>query len=151
MKVVLLQDVDGIGKRYDIKTVSDGYARNYLIPRGFAKPATEQLVQTVETHKSVEQTRMETAQKRLQEVAESIKGKDFHFYVQIGNKGELFGSVSKDDIRRKLTKETGLADGEIIVHLARQIKQLGSQSVEIEFAGGIKVNINAVVNQLVLK
>ena len=76
MRVILLQDIEKLGKKYDTKEVADGYARNFLIPQGLAKPATEEALIWLETKKEIEAKKAEEELKKIQEKATAIDGKN---------------------------------------------------------------------------
>ena len=72
MRVILLQDIENLGKKYDVKEVADGYARNFLIPKGLVKPATEEALKWLETQKEIEEKKAEEELKKVQDFASSI-------------------------------------------------------------------------------
>lgn len=145
MKVVLLEDVKGLGRRYDIKDVKDGYARNFLLPRGLAEVATDVALKKVAELK----LKMEADRKKLiaelEAEAEKIKDQKIVFRVKTGERGEMFGSVSARDIKDELEK-IGVHRGKVM--LEKPIKILGETKVGVNFGEGIKSEIKVLVEKL---
>lgn len=139
MKIILLQDIKGLGKKFDVKNVADGYARNFLIPKGLAKIATDIAVKKLETQKAGQEKEEQEAKIELEKIAKNLENQEFEFTVKTGEKGEVFGSVGKDDIKTRI----GIKD--IKVNLERPIKILGEHQVEIDLGKGVKVNIKVIV------
>ena len=142
MKVILLQNIKGIGKKYDIKEVKDGYAKNFLFPRKLAKIATEQSIKELAVKKEAYEKEEQEIKNKLEILAKDLAGREFNFTVKTGKKGEIFGSINKDDIKDKLMSagdKSLLADVEI--NLERPIKTLGEHQVEINLGRGVKTNI----------
>ncbi len=135
MKVVLLQDVRGIGRRNELKEVADGYARNFLFPKKLAVLANEKNLAEKEKHD--EQSAAELRQ--LQAVAAKISKDSFVFTVKAGVKGEVFGSVTKHDVEVAL-KEKGYANFQPL--LDHPIKSLGKHQVEIDLHRGVHAKMN---------
>src|SRR3989338_2631292 len=106
MKVILLKDVQKVGRRGEIKNVADGFGRNFLIAQGLAKPATE--VALAHAAREVDnQEKMKLAlAAQYQRLAEKLKGYDLNVAVKIGEKGQAFGSVSATDIALELKKKS---------------------------------------------
>lgn len=135
MKIIILQDVKGLGKKFDVKNVSDGYARNFLIPKGLAKIATDIAVKKLEAQKAGQEKEEQEAKIELEKIAKNLENQEFEFTVKTGEKGEVFGSVGKDDIKTRI----GIKD--IKINLERPIKTLGEHQVEIDLGKGIKTKI----------
>lgn len=139
MKVILLQDVRGIGRKFEVRNVSDGYARNMLIPQKLAMPATKDALAKLEAQKKKLAAEHEMLVAMLKMEAKQIQEKTFYFTVKTGEHDSVFGSVSKKDIEEKLKEEK-------IVHakpeLEKSIKTLGTHPVTIDFGEGIKAEVN---------
>lgn len=150
MKVILLQDINSLGKKLEIKNVSDGYARNYLLPKGLAKIATDEVVKNIQTKITSEEKRKEEIKRELENFANTLDEKDFHFYPKVGSKNEVFGSVTKKDIEEAIAKKTPqkLHDKiKVEINLAKPLKTLGEHEVEINLGLGIKRRVKIVLNQ----
>lgn len=155
MKIILLQDIKGLGKKYDIKDVSNGYAKNFLIPRKLAEIAKDKTLDKVEKIKENIKKRQITLEEGIKQSIQKINGKDFHFYVETGEKGEMFNSITKENIKDSIKNALNFLDADlrneiinkIRIDLERSIKTLGEHPVKIKI-GDEKGEINAVVNQL---
>jgi len=139
MRIILLREIKGLGNKFDIKQVKDGYARNFLIPQGLAKIATEQTIKELEAQKAAWSKEEQEIKNKLETLAEELSGQEFKFTLKTGKKGEIFGSVTRDDIKNKLSMPN------IEVNLERPIKTLGEHQVEINLGKGVKVNIKVSV------
>ncbi len=142
MRVILLKDVKGVGRKSDIKDVPDGYARNFLIPKHFVKQATDADVRANEREKMEEKDRKERMIKKYSAYAEKLKEKPLFFELKVGDKDEVFGSVTAKDIEKKL-RASGAENVEII--LERPIKKTGSHSVEVILGGEVHALLTIVV------
>lgn len=138
MKVLLLQDVKGIGRRMEIKNVSDGYARNFLIARKLAVPADEKAARV----KSQSEAREEELAAKWRNQIEKLKNDPVEFRVKTGEKGEVFGSVKKDQIA-KILKEKGY-DCEVL--LDQPIKAVGEHKVAVSFPRGMRGEATIKIN-----
>ncbi len=139
MKVILLENIKGLGNKYDIKNVSDGYARNFLISRKLAKAASETAIKELESQKAEYERQEQEIKAKAEKSAEDLSGLKFDFKVKTGKKGEVFGSVSAEDIKKSLI-EKGI-EAEIL--LDKPLKSLGEHQVEINFGKGVKTTIVA--------
>ncbi len=144
MKIILLQDLEGYGTFGDIVNVKDGFANNYLIPRGIAIPATEGNIKHI---KSILQQRSRKLQKEKEKalaLAEKLKGLELEIQRQVGEKGKLFGSITASDISN-LLKEKGFEIDRKKVVLKNPIKDIGLYTVSLklhpEVTVDIKVNV----------
>jgi len=138
MKVVLLADIKGVGKKNEMKDVSDGYARNALIPQRKAVMATREIVKKITHEKAIHIAEKKKLIDGLIRVANSIKGTIFTFDLPAGKKNEVFGSISKKDIEDAIEKR-GL--GKHSVKLEKSIRELGEKNIEIDLGEGIKTQI----------
>ena len=146
MKVILLKDVDKIGKKLEVKEVKAGYARNFLIPQGLAKPVTEEVMIWLETQKEIEEKKAEDNLKKAQEVASSIDDQEIIVPVKIGDEGQLFEQVSAQKIADKL-KEAGFDIKKTQIELAEPIKDVGEYPVKIRFEHNLEAEIRVIVQK----
>jgi large subunit ribosomal protein L9 len=144
MRVILLQDVEKLGKKYDIKEVADGYARNFLIPKGLAKPATEEALKWLETQKEIEAKKAEEDLKKVQEIASAVDDQEVIIPVKVGEEGQLFESITAQKISEKL-KEIGFDIKKTQIDLAEPIKELGEYPVKIKFEHNLEAEIKVIV------
>lgn len=145
MKVILLQDIKGIGRKGEIKTVSDGHAKNLLIPKGLVKVATDGAVHALNKTQEAKQKEQQALEAELREVAKKIPTMPFKFGVKAGKHGEVFGSVAKHDIEEKVREQIAPAmrDKAVIkVELEKPLKAIGTHEVEINFGHDITTNIS---------
>ena len=145
MKVVLLEDVEKVGKKYDVKQVADGFARNFLIPKNLAKVATKELSEWAEMQKQLLEKKAEENLKKSQTLASSIDGQEVIFQVKVGPEGQLFESINSQKISEKL-KELGFEVKKNQIDLAEPIKEVGEYPVKIKFDHNLESQIQ--INQL---
>lgn len=145
MKIILLQDVRGVGRKYDVKEVSDGYARNFLIPRKLGKPATPEALNDLKIQKENWEKQTDALREKLKKIQENLNNKPLLFKLKLGEKEKVFGSVTKKDVEESL-KEVD-KDLLIEVNLHRPIKTLGSHQVEISLGRGVMGEIKVQVEK----
>ena len=131
MKVIFLKDLKGQGKKGEIKEVSEGYATNFLIPKGYAKPASEGNVKTLEAQKRSEEKRKEQEKLDAQKLAEELSQVTIQVKVKAGEGGKVFGSVTSKQIADEMEKRKLKVDKRKIV-LDDPIKTLGFTKVAIK-------------------
>jgi len=144
MRIILLQDVENIGKKYEIKEVKDGYARNFLIPKGLAKPATEEVLKWLEVQKEIEVKKAEEELKKVQEVASVIDGQEIIIQVKIGEDDQLFESITSQKISEKL-KELGFDVKKNQIDLPEPIKEIGEFPIKIHLEHNLEAEIKVIV------
>ncbi len=144
MKVILLKDIEKLGKKYDVKEVADGYARNFLIRRGLAKPATEKLIKWAEEQRKLAIKKAQEQLKEVQKLASKLDGQEVEFVVKVGKQGKLFESINQIKIAKKL-KEMGFDIKKTQVELEKPIKELGEFPVKINLDQGLEAEIRVVI------
>ncbi len=144
MKVILLKDIEKLGKKYEVKEVADGYARNFLIRRGLAKPATEKLIRWAEEQRKLAIKKAQEQLKKVQKLASQLDGQEVEFVVKVGKQGELFESISQMKIAKKL-KEMGFDIKKTQVELKEPIKDIGEFPVKINLDQGLEAEIKIIV------
>lgn len=148
MKVVLLQDVKGSGKKGELVTVSDGYARNFLFPRKLAKEVNAQVMNELRNHEEAARYREETERKAAQDAAAKLDGKTVKLYAKAGQGGRLFGSVTVKEIAEELKKTFDLDIDKRKIVLSQDIKAFGTYECEIKLYSGISAKVYAMVSEL---
>lgn len=133
MKIILLSDIANLGKRNEIKEVSDGYARNFLLARKLAMLATPANLKAVEENKKKELAEQEKKKKLISEVFNKIKDKTFSIKEKANEQGELFGSVGKEKIIETLRQEGFEEIKEEYIKLEKPIKAIGEHKIELGF------------------
>jgi len=146
MKVILLQDVEKIGKKYEVKEVADGHARNFLIPKGLVKPVTEESLKWLEAQQEVLKEKAEQDLKKVQDLATSLDGQEIMMPVKVGEEKQLFEAISVQKIFEKL-KEIGFDVKKNQIILAEPIKELGEFPVKIRFSHNLEVEIKVIVTE----
>lgn len=141
MKVVLLQDVKGKGKRGDLITVSDGYGRNFLIARGLATEPTAQIQNDFSGKASAEKYRIDTETAAAKENASKLDGKTFELAASGGDSGKLFGSITSKEIAEFIKSKTGIEVDKKKLDV-ETIKAFGTYPCTIKLYKGITAKIN---------
>ena len=145
MKVILTQDVENVGKKYEVKEVKDGHARNFLIPQNLAKPATKQNLVWLESQKEVIEKEAEENLKMAQELASKLDDMEVAMVMKVGSEGQLFESISNVKIVEKL-KEMGFEVKKSQVKLEEPIKEMGEYPVKISLDHNLEAEINVIVS-----
>ncbi|RUM32078.1 MAG: 50S ribosomal protein L9 [Aquifex sp.] len=140
MKVILVKDVEGLGFFGDIVNVKDGYAMNYLIPRGLALPATEGNIKHIQTILAQKERKLLREKKKAQELAKKLEGMVIEIKKTAGEGGKLFGSVTAADIVNAL-KEKGIEIERKNVVFYHPIKEVGVFPVKIRLHKDVEVDI----------
>lgn len=131
MKIILLQDVKGVGRKSDIKDVSDGYARNFLIPRKLAAFASESSVKMAEVSKKQEQAETEIRENLARKSIEMLKGAKLVITKKVNDKGHLFAALHADEICELIKSELNLAIEPENIHITKPIKEIGLHKLEV--------------------
>lgn len=145
MKVVLLQDVPNVGNAGSIQSVSDGYARNYLIPQGLAEMATPGRIKDAEQRIRAEERRIEREERAQQSLADQINGLQLHIEARVGEKGRLYGSITAQDIAQKLSNQIGQEVDRRKVLLEDPIRTTGEHQVTVHLVGRLRPTVTVVV------
>lgn len=145
MKVILKQDVKGLGKAEDLVNVSDGYARNYLFPRGLAAEASASNINIMNTKKEAEQNRKNRELAQAKELAARLKDVVVTIRTKSGENGKLFGSITSKDISDQLKKSYKIDIDKKKMVLPEPIKSIGNFEIEVklypEVSGKLAVKV----------
>ena len=141
MKVILTQDVKGQGKRGQLIDVSDGYARNFLLPRKLAKEATAEAVNALERSKGADKHREEVRKQQAEVRARELKGKVIQLEVKGGENGKLYGSVTNDQIAAALKAQHGIDIDKRKLEQEEPIKSAGQSFVTLKLYPGISTRM----------
>ncbi|MGX9707034.1 50S ribosomal protein L9 [Laceyella tengchongensis] len=132
MKVILQQDVKGTGKKGEVKEVSEGYARNFLIPRKLAIPATDGNMNTLKEQKRLEEKRKEAELKEAQELGQRIDSLTVKLSTKTGQGGRVFGSITSKQISQALKQQHQLQIDKKKILLDEPIRALGVTKVPVK-------------------
>ena len=147
MKVIFSADVRGQGKKGEMKEVSDGYARNYLLPRGLAVAATQDNLNAMKLRDAAKKRQMELEKAAAQENAKKLEGVIVKVKAKAGEKGRLFGSVTSKEIADALAEQHGIEIEKNKIVQAEPIKSFGSYEVKCKFG----YEISGVIHVLVIE
>lgn len=140
MKIILKENVDSLGKAGEMIKVADGYARNYLIPKGLAVEASSRSMKALEHEKSRIMKKNESDRKKAEAMVEKLQGVTCTISRRVGEQDKLFGSVTTKDIEQSLIEQGMEIDRKMII-LEEPIKSLGEFPVKIKFQPGITTEI----------
>ncbi|HKZ50424.1 MAG TPA: 50S ribosomal protein L9 [Dehalococcoidia bacterium] len=145
MKVVLLDDVTSLGRRGEIREVADGYARNYLLPKGLAAPATSQAVRHAKVQAGALSARQARADEEAQALAQKLQDQTLVIPVRAGEQGRLYGSVTSSDITEGLSRLLGQEVDHRQLELPEPIKRLGSYEVAFRLTRNVRATVTVEV------
>ena len=148
MKVLLIKDVKSLGKAGEIKEVKDGYGKNFLIAKGFAKHATEEVIKEWEEEQARIKAEEEELKAKLTKTAEELKDKKVVIKHKIGNNGSLFGAITKDEIAHALLDQHKIDIDKKHIELKSKIKATGNYEIDVKLGFGIHGIINLEVEGL---
>ena len=148
MKVILNKDVKGIGKKLQMVEVSEGYARNYLLPKKLASLADNKSVNEAKTKNDALLFKKQTEIKEAKQLKEKLEKGYIKFKHKIGNNGKLFGSITEKDIAEEIQKVYGVKIDKKKINLKIAIKELGSYTAEVKLYEGIIAEVKISVVSL---
>src|SRR3990172_8264313 len=126
MKVVFLEDVSGTGRAGEVKEVAPGYARNFLLPKGLAVPATEAAQKNVQYRKQIETSRADRAHREVTALADKLSQQELVFKVKLGEQMRMHGSITNADVADALKRQTGHEIDKHKVDLEEPIRNIGA-------------------------
>jgi large subunit ribosomal protein L9 len=146
MKVILLKEVQGLGKAGDLKEVANGYARNFLLPRNMAAPATPAMQANRQQRIASEQRKLEKQQETNRQLAERLNQVALTFKARVGEQGRLYGSITSQDVAAGLRDAENITFDRRLIDLPDPIRSLGTYEVPVRIATGVdaKIKVNVV-------
>ena len=144
MKIILLEDIPKLGKKNDVKQVTNGYARNFLIPKKMAVLATAPALKDLEEQKKTEAQQAEEELLLFQEIASKLDGLEFEMPAKIGQDDKLFGSITGAKIA-DFIKAQGYDIKKEQIKLEEPIKEIGEYDITIDLPHGLETNIKIIV------
>lgn len=147
MKVVLLTDVKGVGKKGELINASDGYARNFLLPRKLAKEANAQAMNELKNAEASKAYKIKSETEEAQRASDALSGKIVHITGKAGQGGRLFGSVTAKEIAQEIKKQFGFEIDKRKINLDGDIKAFGTYQFEIKLYAGITAKLSVSVTE----
>jgi large subunit ribosomal protein L9 len=145
VKVLFLETVEGSGTRGEVKTVTNGYARNYLLPRGYAAPATPAILKQAERLAAEEEVRQRSLDEQAQQLVGKLQGQTLVCAVRVGEQGRLYGSVTNADVAEKAGEILGEELDRRRVLLPEVIRHVGVYSVSLRLSRNVTAAVQVVV------
>ena len=142
MKVILKENIKGVGKKDEIINASDGYARNYLFPKNLAEEANATNLSKLRTKKDSENYKKNQEKEEAKSLAEKLEKVRLRFNVKIGENGKVFGGVSSKEIAEKLEKEYNFKVDKKKIELKETIKTLGITKINVKLYEGVIASLN---------
>ena len=147
MKVILSKNVAGVGEKGEIKEVTNGYAKNFLLPRGLALPATPKTIKATEVQHERKALRQQRQHKELAELAQRLHGQELHFKARAGTKGRLHGAITTADIATRLSQPVGSKIDKKRIELGEPVRHTGSYEIRINMVKGTETKIKIIVEE----
>lgn len=148
MKVVLLRDVKSVGKKGELVTVSDGYARNFLFPKNIAKEANAQALNELKNAEQSKKFKTDTAIAEANKAKAELEGAVFVMNAKAGSSGKLFGSITAKEVAQEIKKQKGIDVDKRKITLSSDIKTCGEYDVEVKLytsiVAKVKVEVKAI-------
>ena len=146
MKVILKDNIKGVGKKNEVINASDGYARNFLFPKNLAVEATPENMQKLNSQNQAKQYRKDQEKEQAQEIAKKLEKITVEIKVQAGENGKIFGSVSSKEVAESLEKQYKIVIDKKKIEIKEPIKVLGTRTIEARLFEGVigKIKINVI-------
>ena len=141
MKVLLIKDVVNLGKAGDIKEVKDGYGRNFLIKKGFARLATDEVIKKWQQEQEEKEQILKSELEKANELKEAIENLKLTIKHKAGENGHLFGSITNKEIANELKKQFNIQIDKKQIHLNKAIKTLGIFNIDCKLGHGVHANL----------
>lgn len=147
MKVILTDEVEKLGETHEVVDVADGYARNFLLPRGLAIPATKSAVANLDNMKRVQERRQTRLRGTAEEQARQLEGKTLVIPAHTGSAGRLYGSIGTADIAEQLKSSFGVEIDRKQIQLSEPIRQTGLYPIPISLHRDVKIQLMVQVGE----
>ncbi|MGC9031242.1 MAG: 50S ribosomal protein L9 [Minisyncoccia bacterium] len=146
MRVILLKDIENLGKKYDIKEVKEGYAKNFLIPKGLVKIADKNTLKWLEKEKEKIKKEEEQKIKYFKDLKESLTNLNIEIEVKVGKNGEFFEKINNQKIANRL-KELGYNVEKSYIILKEKIEKIGDYKVKIKLPYNLETEFNLIIKR----
>ena len=147
MEVLLLKDVEQLGQTGEIKRVADGYARNYLIPRGLATFATPGAIKQAELARQSDARRQAKELDKAQALAQELDGRSVTFQARAGESDRLYGSITNANIAEALEKQVGKEVDRRKIEMEEPLKELGMHAITVRLAPGAEAKVTVIIER----
>jgi large subunit ribosomal protein L9 len=147
MEVLLLKDIEELGQAGKIKKVADGYARNYLLPRGLAVRATPGAIKQVEKQQQAATRRQAQELSEAQAVAQVLDGVSVTFQARAGESDRLYGSITSANIAEALAEKTGQEVDRRKIEIEEPLKELGTHAITVRLAPGAEAKVTVIIER----
>jgi len=141
MQIILKQDVEGLGKKLDLVKVKDGYARNFLIPKGMAQAANRSNLKARENDLKILKQKDRRDEIRAQKIAERLGSLNLVFKAKAGEEGKIFGTITTSEIAEKASEKLGVEIDRRRIHLMEPIRMVGAYNVPIKLHPNVEASI----------
>lgn len=145
MKIVLRQDVPKLGEAGTVRNVADGYARNFLIPKGMAVVATPGELKTVENNQRAQARKIARQEEKLQSLSDRISGQRLEFIARAGEHGRLYGSITSADVAERLSAAVGEEIDRRRIVLDEALRTVGDHTVTVHLVGRLRPQITVAI------
>jgi len=145
MKIILLTDVKGLGKKYEVKDVKEGYGRNFLLARKLAKLADPEALKDLERLRARMDRDEAATKKNIEEMARTLSDRYLEFHLKTGKDGSVFGAVNKEMILKAMREHGFLGKERVEIKLAKPLKEIGDHVVLVELKRGTEVKLKVVI------
>lgn len=145
MKVIFLKDIKGTAKKGEIKEVSDGYARNFLVKKGLAVIASDAELKKIEAQAKKKTKQMESELELLQKIASRLDGEEIEIVAKVSNSGTLYAAVNAAKLVQAIKKQLSVSVKPEQIKLKEPIKDIGEHSIHISLSHGLEADIRVVV------
>lgn len=147
MKVIFIKDVKGQGKKGQVKEVSEGYATNFLLPRGLVRPATEGNVKTLENQSAAEQRRKDNEREEAKQLGKKLDELTLTMKAKAGEGGRLFGAITSKQIAETLASTQGISIDKRKIELGEPIRHMGLFQVSVKLHTEVKATLKVQVTE----
>ncbi len=147
MKVILLEDVKGVGKKDQIINANDGYAKNFLLPKKLAVPADKNNLTKMDNIKKIEDAKKQEEYDNAVALGKEIEAKNLQINVKLGSNGKLFGTVTNKEIASALKEQAGIEVDKKKIILSSPIKTLGEKEATVKLHPKVSVTLKVTINE----